>query len=82
MFLLPRKESKPILDTEVPNRDKSIRVKQGIYRFVKSRISSNQDNRYPSGARLMELGKTFSILVKTPRRIKSETNINFHFLKL
>lgn len=67
MFLLPKKESKPILNTEVANTDKSVRVKQGIYRFMKSRISSNKDNRYPSGVRLMELVKTFSILGKTPR---------------
>ena len=42
MFLLSRKESKPILDAEVPNRDKSIRVKQGIYSTVNINLYVNK----------------------------------------
>lgn len=67
MFLLPEKESISILETEVPIRAKSMRNKQDICRFMKSRISSNQDNqdRGPCEGhnvyirRLIEMGKIF-----------------------
>ena len=55
---------------------------EGLMLKLKLQYFGHLIRRTDSSEKTLMLGKTFSILGKTPRRIKSETKINFHFLEL